>query len=195
MKTKKYYVCKGFTLVELLIVIVVIGVLAAMMILSSTEAISSAKATKIISDLTQLKKAATAWYLDNYDRIVLSNNDNFHVLGVDGKDYKLHALLSNDNYGIKKYLGNGTFSLNGNVDEKKLHAAVGGYSVYLGNSNTRCYVVYRITADKDNNEMRLKNKLKGRAKSTGLLYYEWGKEPKRYNGEDVVVMEVFRLQK
>ena len=38
----------GFTLVELLIVIVVIGVLSTMMMLSSTEAVSSAKANNIL---------------------------------------------------------------------------------------------------------------------------------------------------
>ncbi|MDY6399689.1 MAG: type II secretion system protein [Synergistales bacterium] len=59
---KKNFKRKGFTLVELLIVIVVIGVLSAMMMISSTEAVSSAKATKIINDMTQLKKATTAWY-------------------------------------------------------------------------------------------------------------------------------------
>ncbi len=60
---------EGFTLVELLIVIVVVGVLAAMMMLSSTEAVSSARATKLISDMTQIKKAVNAWYLENYDRL------------------------------------------------------------------------------------------------------------------------------
>ena len=60
---------KGFTLVELLIVIVVIGILAAMMMLSSTEAVSSARATKLISDMTQIKKAINAWYLENYERL------------------------------------------------------------------------------------------------------------------------------
>ena len=53
---------KGFTLVELLIVIVVIGILSAMMMLSSTEAVSSAKVARIISDLTNWKKAVLAWY-------------------------------------------------------------------------------------------------------------------------------------
>ena len=58
---------KGFTLVELLIVIVVIGILSAMMMLSSTEAVSSAKASNIVSNLRNLKTAALAWYIDSMD--------------------------------------------------------------------------------------------------------------------------------
>ena len=58
---------KGFTLVELLIVIVVIGILSAMMMLSSTEAVSSARASNIISNLRNLKTAALAWYIDSMD--------------------------------------------------------------------------------------------------------------------------------
>ena len=64
---------KGFTLVELLIVIVVIGILSAMMMLSSTEAVSSARAADIISDLRNLKTAALAMYADNIDAIELGN--------------------------------------------------------------------------------------------------------------------------
>ena len=59
----------GFTLVELLIVIVVIGVLSAMMMLSSTEAVTSAKAADIINDLRNCKTAALAWYADNLDYV------------------------------------------------------------------------------------------------------------------------------
>ena len=62
---------KGFTLVELLIVIVVIGVLSAMMMLSSTEAVSSAKAADIISNLRNLKTAVVSWYADNLDKVTL----------------------------------------------------------------------------------------------------------------------------
>ena len=61
---------KGFTLVELLIVIVVIGILASMMMLSSTEAVTTAKATKIISNLRNLKTAALAYYIDSMDYFV-----------------------------------------------------------------------------------------------------------------------------
>lgn len=65
MKNKR----KGFTLVELLIVIVVIGILSAMMMLSSTEAVSSARASAIISDLRNWKTAALAYYVDHMDSI------------------------------------------------------------------------------------------------------------------------------
>ena len=65
---------KAFTLVELLIVIVVIGVLAAMFMLSSTEAVTSAKAATIIANLTNLRTALTSWYIDNIDRIRFEGN-------------------------------------------------------------------------------------------------------------------------
>ena len=64
---KKRAKLRGFTLVELLIVIVVIGVLSAMMMLSSTEAVSSAKAADIVNDLRNWKTAVLAWYTDNID--------------------------------------------------------------------------------------------------------------------------------
>ena len=60
---------RGFTLVELLIVIVVIGILSAMMMLSSSEAVSSAKATAIISDLRNFKTAVLAYFADNIDNL------------------------------------------------------------------------------------------------------------------------------
>ena len=63
MKTKK-----GFTLVELLIVIMVIGVLSSMMMISSTESITSAKASDIITGLNNIKIAALAHYVDSFDK-------------------------------------------------------------------------------------------------------------------------------
>ena len=61
MKTRK----GGFTLVELLIVIMIIAILAGMMMLATGSATDSAEATRIINDLRNLKSAALLFYGDN----------------------------------------------------------------------------------------------------------------------------------
>lgn len=55
----------AFTLVELLIVVIIVGILAAMMLLSAGTATDSAKATRIISDLRSIKAAALLYRADN----------------------------------------------------------------------------------------------------------------------------------
>ena len=55
----------GFTLVELLIVIIIIGILAGAMMLLAGSGTDSAEATKIISDLRSMKAAALMYYADN----------------------------------------------------------------------------------------------------------------------------------
>ena len=72
---------KGFTFVELLIVIVVIAVLATMMMLASDEAVVSAKASKIISNLENIKSATVAWYMDNRDKVAKVTDKNIKRTG------------------------------------------------------------------------------------------------------------------
>jgi general secretion pathway protein G len=66
---------KGFTLVELLIVIVIIGILASGMMLGSGAATATATATTIISDLKALQGAAIMFYADHLT-VAAGNNDN-----------------------------------------------------------------------------------------------------------------------
>ena len=191
---------KGFTLVELLIVIVVIGVLAAMLMMASSEMISTAKAVKIINDLRVLRTAFQHWYFDNSGNIqeAASNaSDKGYHLVIDGEEIRFHEALKSDNYGVKRYIENSHFDLNNGKSEdwQNMYASVGGYSVYLGFTNTVGYVVYRIS-DKSNNSdhKRLREKLKGKAKSAGLVYYNYsGKKETVYNGENFVCMRVFVL--
>ena len=56
---------KGFTLVELLIVIGVIGILSSMAMMSGTEANNIATANKIISDFRIISAAMNVYYADN----------------------------------------------------------------------------------------------------------------------------------
>ena len=79
---------KGFTLIELMIVLVVIGILAAMMMFSSTESEEMARTTKIINDLQMLKRAALSYYADHYDE--------FRV------DYQKVVVVED----VAKYIGN-----------------------------------------------------------------------------------------
>ena len=55
----------GFTLVELLIVIIIIAILAGMLLLATGSATDNAEATKIINDLRNLKAASMMYYVDN----------------------------------------------------------------------------------------------------------------------------------
>ena len=147
---------KGFTLVELLIVIVVIGVLSAMMMLSSTEAVSSAKAADVISNLRNIKTAVLAWYADNLDRV----NGKYQI-ETDGKTAELIGSFTVKNGGeaeFLKYLNND----NSIKLTKKENAANGEYFLSGEDGGKNWYVGYRT------NDTKIKEKLESRAGSVGL---------------------------
>ena len=129
---------KGFTLVELLIVIVVIGILSAMMMLSSTEAVSSARANNIVSNLRNLKTAALAMYTDYMDHV-----------DKQGTKYKVRQSFDV----VKQYMSQGESS----------GTAWNGYGIAGNTTNGKWFVYYNGSM-----ESRVKEKLKSRASSVGL---------------------------
>ena len=58
---------RAFTLVELLIVIIIIGILAGMMLLSAANASDSAKAARIIADIKTMRSVAVLYKADHGD--------------------------------------------------------------------------------------------------------------------------------
>lgn len=67
----------GFTLVELLIVIIIIGILAGAMLLVAGSGQDKAEATKIVSDLRTLKAAVLMYWADHPNAVSAD---------IDGKD-------------------------------------------------------------------------------------------------------------
>ena len=149
---------KGFTLVELLIVIVVIGILSAMMMLSSTEAVTSAKASNIVSNLRNMKTAALALYVDKLD-------DWESTSTATGPIFRSSTTTDNKST-VLKYM---------NSTNDKTDGTIGSYNGYgiattakgsgSSFSATKWYVYYNIQTGED----RVLEKLVGRAKSVGLV--------------------------
>ena len=117
---------KGFTMVELLVVISIIGVLGATMMLSSRSASTTAKGMNVINNLRILKEAASMYYLDNIDTAE-SVNDN---------------ALNGEAGILKKYVDNPPDGFT-------------GYSFEI-TTDKKWYVKYVFSSDPDKDDLRTK---------------------------------------
>lgn len=109
-RNKKYFAKKkGFTLVELLIVIVIVGLLSAILMVAAIGAIDKAEATKIVSDLRNLQSASYLYFIDESKwpsgDITIINPYMSSELASDGK----YSLVTEDT-AIKVRYSNGEAS-------------------------------------------------------------------------------------
>lgn len=122
---------KAFTLVELLIVIIIIGILAGMVMLTTGNATDKAEATRIISDMRNIKSACLMYYAEHstwpraeqYGDVVdhfldhspvMENKDRYSFAeGTQAGSGELYVTITSDtvdwlnaNPGVKKQLAN-----------------------------------------------------------------------------------------
>ena len=131
---------KGFTLIELLIVVVIIGVLSSMMSISSVSATDSAKASAILGNLSTMRKAALAVYIESSD-----------VANATQAGTVRNAMAV--------YMG---------IDESGINIASSSYDVVIGANDgaTPWYVV----SDINGTSKAVRDILKEKAKVAGLYY-------------------------
>ena len=154
---------KAFTLIELLIVIVTLGILSSAVLLSSKQAMSSADAGAIIHNLSKLKEATNLWYQHNYSRVA-----------KDGSEYKIDGLSIRDGF-IKDHSTEITSYIDNSSSITLKPAAIDldgyNYCFQTTNNSSRWYVGYKFFRNDNIKEkdMDFMKKFEGRAESLGLL--------------------------
>ena len=187
MKTACSTTRKGMTIATLMIVIAVIAILATMMMLSSTEAIATAKATRIIANLQILKRATIAWYADNRDKVTLSDVPGSQVAGMVkiGNEIKPIQEWSENDIQLSRYISGGDMSeinLHDKTENdkyssrKNTNLSEGCYGICDGgrimdgttireNHRSQWYVGYRFTEG----EEVVREKIRGMMNTAGVF--------------------------
>ena len=84
---------RGFTLVELLVVVAVIGILASIVLVSVGGGTTRAKDTRIISDLNMIRTAAEVIRVADGNYVNVVNNSDINTLMADMTAQNATAIL------------------------------------------------------------------------------------------------------
>ena len=124
---------KGFTLVELLIVISVIGILGAMGMMGGSEANTIATATKITEDLKIISSAMNMYYADNKTACDIGKAS----LKDDAEDLKATDIRA----GTVPYLKSGAYLT---ADSTPVD---GKYTIIINDTDNTWWLAYKIPAN------------------------------------------------
>jgi general secretion pathway protein G len=141
----------GFTLVELLLVIMIISILAGMMMLATGSATDSAEAAKIINDLRAAKSAALLLYID----------EDAWPTSMD---------ITAAGASLDRYTDRPLFTASGGAAKYKLDIAEGVHAV---GSTTKARSFIGITQIENGNPKLasgVEAKLRASAKNSGLIF-------------------------
>ena len=135
---------KGFTLVELLIVIAIIGILTSMAMMGGSEANNVAQANKIIEEMRIISAAMNMYYADNRQEIESSTSSD---------------IATNVKGGIAPYMKD-----TGSITAEET-GAVGKYNIVIQNPNlSEWWLCYTLPGA----GTKLANILANKADSEGL---------------------------
>ena len=166
---------KGFTLMEMLVVIVTLGILSAVMLFSSLEAVSSVDANNIINNMQQIKTATYAWYKDNLSRIIPDGSGGYNIR-TQGTDQNFSDFVRDHKDEILQYLDNKGSLILRYQEESPNNTGDYTLAQVKVNNRKRWYVCYStgttsiIIKDhgEESPELMIKKKLAGRAKTLTL---------------------------
>ncbi len=125
---------KGFTLLELLVVIGVMGILSSTAMIAGQQTTNAARATNIADNLEKIASAMMMYYSDNADNIAVNG---IVTEAADGKIAKADLLA-----GTQAYLKTATDVILDTATEGKYAIAVNGDA-----PNQTWWIVYKLPAN------------------------------------------------
>ena len=152
MKLKQRGNSKGFTIVELLIVIVVIGILAALVIIQFTNIQARARDTERKSDMRSIQSKLAEYYALN-GRYPTALSDSSLALPADSckgpsgtgtcaaPDYTYKAFLTATAVPADTYAASNSATADGTATD------AGKYILYVNNMETGGSTYYRVTSN------------------------------------------------
>ena len=167
---------KGFTLLEMLVIIVIMGILSTAMYLSVINMSASADANNIINNMLMLRHATLTWYKENLSRMVIDSKGGYKI-NVNGTELTFDDFVKNYGEEILRHIDNrDMLILHPFYDSKKSSNDTGDYTLQSMNNNKQWYVCYNSgsigwTVTKYGEEssiLDIKEKLAGRAKGLDL---------------------------